>query len=188
MLAHNFKLSERIRIQSLQCRGAVASFFSVSLPLDKPAIDLRFLGWEVIYAGNDVEFLQRRRAAAGPLNRARDWRIFIQRPMCSNLVVIASIGSQDSAQMRLAQDDEMVNTLAPDRSDRPFGKAILPRRGWCRRLVPDAHGAQSACDDGTIDPITVPNHVARSLVPRERFRYLTRNPFGVRICCDADSN
>jgi hypothetical protein len=56
----------------------VASFFSVSLPLDKPAIDLRFLGWEVIYAGNDVEFLQRRRAAAGPLNRARDWRIFIQ--------------------------------------------------------------------------------------------------------------
>ena len=29
----------------------------------------------------------------------------------------ASIRSQDSAQMRLAQDDEMVHTLAPDRSD-----------------------------------------------------------------------
>jgi len=28
--------------------------------------------------------------------------------------------------MRLAQDDKMVNTLAPDRSDQPFGKAILP--------------------------------------------------------------
>jgi hypothetical protein len=27
--------------------------------------------------------------------------------------------------MRLAQDDEMVNTLAPDRSDQPFGKAIV---------------------------------------------------------------
>ena len=40
--------------------------------------------------------------------------------------------------MRLAQDDEMVHTLAPDRSDQPFGKAILPRRGWCSRLVPDA--------------------------------------------------
>jgi hypothetical protein len=47
--------------------------------------------------------------------------------------------------MRLAQDDEMVNTLAPNRSDQPFGKAVLPRRGWCGRLVPDAHGAQSAC-------------------------------------------
>ena len=30
----------------------------------------------------------------------------------------------DSAQMRLAQDDEMVHTLAPDRSDQPFGKAF----------------------------------------------------------------
>ena len=58
--------------------------------------------------------------------------------MGSDVVVIASIGFQDAAQMRLAQDDEMVDTLAPDRSDQPFGKAILPRRGWCSRLVPDA--------------------------------------------------
>ena len=34
------------------------------------------------------------------------------------LVVIASIGSQDLAQLRLAEDDEMVNTLARDRSAR----------------------------------------------------------------------
>ena len=29
--------------------------------------------------------------------------------------------------MRLAQNDEMIDTLAPDGSDQPFGKAILPR-------------------------------------------------------------
>jgi len=28
----------------------------------------------------------------------------------------------------LAQDDEMVQALAPDRSDQPLGKAVLPRR------------------------------------------------------------
>src|ERR1700731_3910927 len=106
--------------------------------------------------------------------------------MRSETVIIVGVGFQDLTQMRLAQDDDVVHTLTPDRSDQPFGKAILPGRGWCRRLVPDAHGAQSACDDGTIDPITVPNHVARSFVPRECFRYLTRNPFGVRICCDVD--
>jgi hypothetical protein len=50
--------------------------------------------------------------------------------MRSDVVVIASIGSEDSAQMRLTQDDEMIHALAPDRSDQPFGKAILPRRGW----------------------------------------------------------
>jgi hypothetical protein len=38
-----------------------------------------------------------------------------------------SILPQNPAQMDLAQDDDMVYTLAPDRSDQPFGKAVLPR-------------------------------------------------------------
>src|SRR3981189_1274771 len=97
--------------------------------------------------------------------------------MCSNVVVIASIGSHDSAQMRLAQDDDVVPTFTPDRSDRPFGKAVLPRRGWCSRLVPDAHGAQSARDDAAIDPVAIADEVVRSLIPGNSPRYLTRNPF-----------
>jgi hypothetical protein len=88
--------------------------------------------------------------------------------------------------MRLAHDDEMVHALAPDRSDQPFGNAILPRRGWCSRLVPDAHGAQSACDDGAVDPIPIANEVSRDIIPRKCFRYLTRNPFCRRVCCDID--
>jgi hypothetical protein len=47
--------------------------------------------------------------------------------------------------MRFAEDDEMIQTLAPDRPDKPFGKAILPGRGRRYRLVPNAHGLQSAC-------------------------------------------
>src|ERR1700682_3574658 len=90
--------------------------------------------------------------------------------------------------MRFAPDDDMMETLTPDRSDQPFGKAVLPGRGWCGRLVPDTHGTQSACDDGIIDPIAVPDHVARSLVPRKRLRYLTCNPFCRRICLSAARN
>ena len=55
--------------------------------------------------------------ASSPLNRGRNRRIFVQRPVRSDVIVIASIGSQDPAQMRLAQDDDMVHTLAPDRPD-----------------------------------------------------------------------
>src|ERR1700730_13524905 len=106
--------------------------------------------------------------------------------MCSNFVVIASIGSQDSAQMHLAQDNDVVHTFTPDRSDQPFGKAILPRRGWCGRLVPNAHGAQSARDDAAIDPVAIADQVARSLIPGKCLRYLTCNPFRRRICCDVD--
>src|ERR1700733_12878138 len=88
--------------------------------------------------------------------------------------------------MRLAQDNDLVHTLTPDRSDQPFGKAILPRRGWCNGLVPDAHGAQSARDDAAIDPVAISDQVARGLIPRKCLRYLTCNPFDRRICCDVD--
>ena len=37
------------------------------------------------------------------------------------------IGFQNPTQMSLAQNNNVVQALAPDRSDQPFGKAILPR-------------------------------------------------------------
>jgi hypothetical protein len=88
--------------------------------------------------------------------------------------------------MHLAQDNDVVHTFTLDRSDQPLDKPILPRRGWCGRLVPDAHGAQSARDDAALDAVTIADEVARSLIPRKCFRYLTRNPFCRRICCDVD--
>src|ERR1700682_5897789 len=106
--------------------------------------------------------------------------------MRSDVVVIACVRLQYLAQMHLAQDNDVVHTFTPDRSDQPFGKAILPRRGWCGRLVPDAHGAQSACDDAAIDPVPIADEVVRGLIPRKSLRDLTCNPFGRGICCDVD--
>ena len=80
----------------------------------------------------------------------------------------------------------MVQTLAPDRSDRPFGKAVLPRRGRCNWLVSDTHGTQSARDDGAVDSIPISHHMARSAIPRKRRGDLTRNPLRRRVGCDAD--
>src|SRR6266481_6734218 len=102
------------------------------------------------------------------------------------LVVIARVRLQNLAQMHLAQDNDVVYTLTPDRSDQPFGKAVLPGRGWRGRLVPDAHGAQSACDDAAIDPIPIADEVTRRFIPRKGLRYLTCNHFCRRICCDVD--
>src|SRR5215203_2079487 len=102
--------------------------------------------------------------------------------MRSDFIVITSMGSQDAAQMRLAQDDQMIHTLTPDRSDQPFGKAILPRRDRGRRLVPDAHGAKSACDNRAIDAIPISDEVARSLIPWECLGELERDPFRRRVC------
>src|SRR5882757_157950 len=106
--------------------------------------------------------------------------------MRSDAVVVGGVRFEDPTQMCLAEDNDVVQALAPDRSDQPFGKAVLPGRGWRGRLVPDAHGAQSACDDAAIDPIPTADEVTRSLIPRKCLRYLTCNPFGRRICCDVD--
>src|SRR3981189_1313382 len=106
--------------------------------------------------------------------------------MCSNFVVIASIGSQDSAQMHRAQDNDVVHTFTPDRSDQPFGKAILPRRGWCNGLVPDAHGTQSARDDNAVESIPISDHIARSHVPGKCLGYLTCNPLRRWVGCDVN--
>jgi hypothetical protein len=88
--------------------------------------------------------------------------------------------------MHLAQNNDVVHTFTPDRSDQPFGKAILPRRGWCGGLVPDAHGAQSARDDAAIDPVAIADEVARGLIPGKCLRDLTCNSFGRRIFRDVD--
>src|ERR1022692_2812388 len=80
----------------------------------------------------------------------------------------------------------MIEALAPDRPDQPFSKTILPRCAWGDGLVPDAHGAQSACDDITVDAISITNEVARSIIPRECLCYLVRDPFFGWVRCYID--
>jgi hypothetical protein len=112
--------------------------------------------------------------------------VLVQRSMGPRHIIIVGVGFHDPAQMHLAQDNDVVHTFTPDRSDQPFSKAILPRRSGCDRLVPNAHGAQSACDDAAIDPVAIADEVVRSLIPWKCLRYLTCNPFCRRVCCDVD--
>jgi hypothetical protein len=65
--------------------------------------------------------------AADPLNWARERRIFAQRSVRSGLIIVGGVFAQDPAQVRFAQDDNMVDTLVTDRSDQSFGEAVLPR-------------------------------------------------------------
>src|SRR5881396_3329400 len=80
----------------------------------------------------------------------------------------------------------MVDALASDRSDQPFGEAVLPRRAWGDGLVADAHGAQSVRDGSAIDAIPITDQVARRLSPRECFGDLVCDPVRGRMGCDVD--
>src|SRR5664279_6549740 len=96
--------------------------------------------------------------------------------MRSHAVIIVRIVFQNPTQMLLAQDNDVFQRLAPDRSDQPFGKAVLPRRGRCNWLVSDTHGTQSARDDSAVDSISISDHKARSAIPRKSLGNLTCNP------------
>jgi hypothetical protein len=51
-----------------------------------------------------------------PLNRTKSWRILTQRPMCSDVIIIVSIGPKDPAQMGLwtrNQRSLFVNRIRP---------------------------------------------------------------------------
>src|SRR5436305_9026247 len=80
----------------------------------------------------------------------------------------------------------MVDALASDRSNQPFGEAILPRRAWGDRPVTDAHGAQSVRDGSAVDAIPITDHVARRLSARECFGDLASDPVRGRVGCDVD--
>src|SRR6266478_10242020 len=97
--------------------------------------------------------------------------------MRSDAVVVASVRFQNPAQMCLAQDNDVVQTLTPDRSDQPFGKAVLPRRsrgGW---PIPNAHRPKAADEDITVDGVAVTDDVSRFYFPTIGLGELARNPF-----------
>src|SRR5260370_42303787 len=84
----------------------------------------------------------RRYDATHVLDCAIDRSVLVERPMSPQLIIIGGILRQNSAQVRFAQDNYMVDALAPDRSDQSFAEAVLPRRAPVAARVTDAHGPQ----------------------------------------------
>jgi hypothetical protein len=72
--------------------------------------------------------------------------------------------------MSLTRDNDVVQTLALDRSDQPFGKPILPRWRPCNLFVPNAHDSQWACEHGAIDPIAITGSCNPEHRPKEKPR------------------
>src|SRR5258705_2815023 len=80
----------------------------------------------------------------------------------------------------------MVDALASDRSDQPFGEAVLPGRARGDGLVTNADGTKPAFDEHAVDPIPIAEQVARGLIPRECLSDLACDPFRGRMRCDVD--
>jgi hypothetical protein len=63
----------------------------------------------------------------GELDRPEVWSVLVEREMGAGMVVVAEVSGQDAAEVSLAEDEHVVQTLAPDRADEPLREGILPR-------------------------------------------------------------
>src|SRR3954464_13858420 len=66
-------------------------------------------------------------------------RVFVKGPMSSGCVIVARVGAQQMAQMRLAKDNHVVQAFPANGPNQSFGKTVLPRRPRRVWLVPNAH-------------------------------------------------
>ena len=60
-------------------------------------------------------------------NGSRKRRVLIERQMSPRRIVIRDVRWNYATQVNLAEHDEMVEALPPDRADQPFDVSVLPR-------------------------------------------------------------
>ena len=63
--------------------------------------------------------------------------------------------------MSFPQDEEMVETVAPDRTDQALGERILPGAVWRRENFLDLHALHAMAELLAIDLVTVAQEVGR---------------------------
>ena len=66
-------------------------------------------------------------------------RILVERQVRARLVVVREVASQGAAQVLFSEDDNVIQTLAPNRADEALGEGGLPRAVRRRQDFTDAH-------------------------------------------------
>jgi hypothetical protein len=89
-------------------------------------------------------------------------------------MVIGKVAGQDSAQVSFAQDENVVETLAPDRTDQALGERILPGAVRRREDFVDAHALHAVPKELAEDLVTITQEIGststsqNTLPPRSR--------------------
>ena len=79
--------------------------------------------------------------------------------MRARLIVIGSIQGQNSPQMRLAENQRLIQALATQCAYQSFHNSILPRRPRRDRPVADTHGPDSGPKDMPVGAVIVAHQI-----------------------------
>ena len=98
------------------------------------------------------------RSGGSSSDRSVIWRVFLEAEMGSTPMIVAPVGREDAPEMRLVDDDHVIETLSSDRADQAFDVRILPRTRRRRDDFGDAHASQSALEDIAVDAVSISVH------------------------------
>ena len=98
--------------------------------------------------------------------------------MAPGLVIIGKVASQDVLEMRLVQDNYVIQALAPYAADQPLDERILPRRAWRRGDFFNPQVLHATMKSFSVSAVAVMNQITWSCVEGEGLSNLACNPFG----------
>ena len=117
-------------------------------------------------------------AQRGRLDGPSVWRILLEREVSSCAVIVGEVAGQDAPQVPFAEDENVIQRLAPDRADEPLGEGILPGAARGREDLLDPHALHSVPEGTAVDVVAIAQEIGRSGIVREGVYDLLGGPVG----------
>ena len=117
-------------------------------------------------------------ARNGELDRPEVGCVLVEREVGTRLMVISEIAGQNAVEVSLAEDDNVIQALAPDRADEPFREGILPRAVRGRENLLDPHAFHAVPKWPSVDLVAVTEEIGRCGLVREGVDELLSGPGG----------
>jgi hypothetical protein len=102
------------------------------------------------------------------------------------LVVIGEIAGQDAAEVSLAENEHVIQALAPDRADEPLHERVLPWALRRREKLLDPHALHAMPKWLPVDAIAVAEEIGRRGLVREGVHELLSRPDGGGVLGDVE--
>ena len=97
-------------------------------------------------------------------------------------VVVLEVLTENSNQMCLVQDDDVIEALATNRADQALDVSVLPRGARCRQHFLDSHIGDSRANDISVDTVAISDKESWCFIEGKGFGKLLRRPPACRIC------
>jgi hypothetical protein len=112
--------------------------------------------------------------------------ILVEREVSASPMIVREVRGEDASEVPLAQNEHVIQALAPDGADEPFREGILPRALRCREDLYDRHAFHAMPELPTVNLVAVAEEMGRRRLVREGVHDLLGGPGGGGVLGDVE--